>query len=114
VKWLNNCFHYGFTPYDREGIPYLPSPPCTPNGHETPFPIRESRFFCVESLKRKKNRNGSENLVSSTGAARLSNNLLHGLNLGLAAAESTELDMKLVKASTQWIDWAALILVEIG
>ena len=37
----------------------------------------------------------------SSGAARLSNNLLHGLNLGLAAAESTELDMKLAKVLTQ-------------
>lgn len=71
-----------------------------PMATKPPFRSENHAFFCVESLKRKKNRNGLENLVSS-GAARLSNNLLHGLNLGLAAAESTELDMKLAKVLTQ-------------
>lgn len=97
MNWLRNCFHYGFT----NGIPCLPSPSCTPSGHKTPFPIRESRFLCVESLKRCKNRNGWRHLVtSSLGAARLSNDLLHVLNLGLAAAESTELNLLLVNVSS--------------
>ena len=39
-------------------------------------------------------------MTSSLGAARLSNDLLHVLNLGLAAAESTELGLLLVNVST--------------
>lgn len=67
-----------------------------PVATKPPFRSENHAFFCVESLKRKKNRNGSEHLVS-LGATRLSNDLLHGLNLGLAAAESTELKVKLVQ-----------------
>lgn len=52
--------------------------------------------------------------MSSTGAARLSNNLLHGLNLGLAAAESTEallseLTGTLVLGVAQQLNDAALV-----
>lgn len=93
MNWLRNCFHYGFT----NGIPCLPSLHAHPVALKTPFPIRESRFLCVESLKRCKNRNGWRHLVTSNlGTARLSNDLLHVLNLGLAAAESTELNLVLV------------------
>ena len=58
-------------------------------------------------------------MTSSLGTARLSNDLLHVLNLGLATAESTELDEQVSKCmlvdfvvasaeTTDYITWGWL------
>jgi len=47
MKWLRNCFHYGFT----KGIPCLPSPSCTPQWTQNPLSDPRITLFVRRVVK---------------------------------------------------------------